>query len=239
MASLAATTKGGSIAEVGPVSRSADLDQPAGPAASLPQAVAERLPPAASDYVTELLSRHPVELRVVARRATKLGDHRPPAAGAPWHRITVNEDLNPYAFLITLLHEVAHLNTHAEHRSRRQLRPHGREWQLQFARIIDPVVAGRLVPGDLIDALRRAVARPRAATCSDRRLLLALSRYDADAGSSLRVEQVQPGDRFELETGRQFIRGARLRSRYRCIEVATGVEYRVHGLARVVSIVAG
>ena len=47
-------------------------------------------------------------------------------------------------------------------------------------------------------------------------------------------EQLQPGDCFELETGRRFIRGARLRSRYRCIETETGVEYRVHGLARVV-----
>lgn len=215
------------------MSRRPDQRQPAGPTTLIAPAVSRRLPAAASGYVAELLARHPVELRVVPRRATKLGDHRPPSAGAAWHRITVNEDLNPYAFLVTLLHELAHLTTHVEHRGRRRLRPHGREWQGQFARIIEPVVAGRLVPGDLIDALQTAVARPRAATCSDRRLLLALSRYDADANSLVRVEQLQAGDRFELETGRQFIRGARLRSRYRCIEAGSGVEYRVHGLARV------
>lgn len=233
MASLAAAAAVGPLMEVGPVSRRPDRRQPAGPTALMPPAVAERLPVAASGYVAELLARHPVELRVVARRATKLGDHRPPGAGVPWHRITVNEDLNPYAFLVTLLHELAHLTTHVEHRSRRRLRPHGREWQGQFARIIDPVVAGRLVPGDLIDALQTAVARPRAATCSDRRLLLALSQYDAPEPGAVRVEQLQPGDCFELESGRRFVRGSRLRSRYRCIETATGVEYRVHGLARV------
>ena len=199
----------------------------------IPTGIAERLPQVACRYVADLLGRHPVELRVVPRRATKLGDHRPPSSTVPWHRITVNDDLNRYAFLVTLLHELAHLTTHVEHCSRRRLRPHGREWQGQFSRIIEPVVAQRLVPGDLIDALQAAVARPRAATCSDRRLLLALSRYDAVDPGLRRVEQLQLGDLFQLETGRRFIRGARLRSRYRCIEVVTGVEYRVHGLAQV------
>ena len=118
----------------------------------IPTGIAERLPPVACRYVADLLGRHPVELRVVPRRATKLGDHRPPSSTVPWHRITVNDDLNRYAFLVTLLHELAHLTTHVEHRSRRRLRPHGREWQGQFSRIIEPVVAQRLVPGDLIDA---------------------------------------------------------------------------------------
>lgn len=202
--------------------------------APLPAAVAARLPEATAGYVGELLSQHPVDLRVVPRRVTKLGDHRPPNAAVPWHRITINDDLNPYAFLVTLLHELAHLTTHAAHGGRRRrLQPHGREWQTQFAAVIEPVVARRLVPADVDAALRSAVARPRAATCSDRRLLLALSRYDADADSLLRVEELRPGDHFELESGRRFIRGARLRSRYSCIETATGVEYRIHGLARV------
>lgn len=211
------------------------IDRPPLPAsAPLPAAVAARLPEAAADYVGELLSQHPAELRVVPRRATKLGDHRPPNAAVPRHRITINDDLNPYAFLVTLLHELAHLTTHAAYGGRRRrLRPHGREWQGQFATIIEPVVARRLVPADVDAALRAAVARPRAATCSDRRLLLALSRYDADADGLLRVEELRPGDLFELESGRRFIRGMRLRSRYRCVEASSGVEYRVHGLARV------
>jgi SprT protein len=211
------------------------IDRPPPPtSAPLPAAVVTRLPEAAADYVGELLSQHPVVLRVVPRRVTKLGDHRPPNAAVPWHRITINDDLNPYAFLVTLLHELAHLTTHAAHGGRcRRLQPHGREWQTQFATVIEPVVAQRLVPADIDAALRAAVARPRAATCSDRRLLLALSRYDADADSLLRVEELRPGDLFELESGRRFIRGARLRSRYRCLEASSGVEYRVHGLARV------
>ncbi len=201
---------------------------------TMPQAVAARLPEDAAGYVAELLTQYPVDLWVVPRRVTKLGDHRPPNAVVPWHRITINDDLNPYAFLVTLLHELAHLATHAEHAGRRRrLQPHGREWQHQFTRIIGPVVTEGLVPDDICRALRASLLRPRAATCSDRNLLLALTRYEQVRDGRQRVEELQVGVVFETETGRRFIRGTRLRSRYRCVEVDSGFEYRVHGLALV------
>lgn len=196
--------------------------------------VTARLPEGVCGYISELCQRYPVELRTVPRRATKLGDHRPPTPAVPWHRITLNDDLNPQAFCVTLLHEFAHLATHVEHAGRRRrLRPHGREWQQQFAAILRPVIEYRLLPEDVVVALNRAAARPRAATCSDRQLLLVLSRYDAGGERLCRVEELSPGMLFETESGRRFVLGTRLRSRYRCLEVTTGAEYRVHGLARV------
>ena len=193
-----------------------------------------RLPNGVRGYISELCQRYPTEVRTVPRRATKLGDHRPPTPAVPWHRITLNDDLNPQAFCVTLLHEFAHLATHVEHAGRRcRLRPHGREWQQQFAAILRPVIENRLLPEDVVVALDRATARPRAATCSDRQLLLVLSRYDAGGERLCRVEELSPGMLFETESGRRFVLGTRLRSRYRCLEVTTGAEYRVHGLARV------
>jgi SprT protein len=187
-----------------------------------------------SGYVRELCQRYPTEVRLVPRRATKLGDHRPPTPAVPWHRITLNDDLNPQAFCVTLLHECAHVATHVEHAGRRRrLRPHGREWQQQFAAILRPVIENGLLPEDVVVALNRAAARPRAATCSDRHLLLVLSRYDAGGEHLCRVEDLRPGMLFETESGRRFVLGTRLRSRYRCLEATTGAEYRVHGLARV------
>ena len=73
------------------------------------ETVRQHLPPRAWKYVLDLLQEHPVLVRVVPHRATKLGDYRPPRLGDFWHRITVNEDLNMYAFLVTLLHELAHV----------------------------------------------------------------------------------------------------------------------------------
>ncbi len=196
--------------------------------------VMARLPEGVSNYVNELCQQYPAEVRIVPRRATKLGDYRPPTPAVPWHRITLNDDLNPQAFCVTLLHEIAHLTTHVEHAGRhRRLRPHGREWQQQFASLLQPVIEKSLLPEDVVAALNRAALRPRAATCSDRQLLLVLSRYDAGGGGFCRVEELCPGSLFETESGRRFLLGNRLRSRYRCIESTTGVEYRVHGLARV------
>ena len=96
-----------------------------------------------------------------------------------------------------------------------------------------PFIEKRLLPEDVVAALNRAALRPRAATCSDRQLLLVLSRYDAGGERLCRVEELSPGMLFETESGRRFVLGTRLRSRYRCLEVTTGAEYRVHGLARV------
>ena len=99
-----------------------------------------RLPAAAADYVAEVLRLHPCEVLVVPRRRTKLGDHRPPGRGRPRHRITLNDDLNPYALLTTLLHEVAHAAAWEQSRShRRRQRPHGAEWQRQFAALVGPL----------------------------------------------------------------------------------------------------
>jgi len=196
--------------------------------------VAAQLPVGVTEYVCEIYRQYPVELRLVPRRATKLGDHRPPTPAVPWHRITINEDLNPQAFCVTLPHEFAHLVTHVKHAGhRRRLQPHGREWQQRFTAILQPVIDKKLLPEDVLAALSRIIVKPRAATCSDRRLLLVLSRYDMGGEHFCRVEELCPGSLFETESGRRFLLGNRLRSRYRCIESTTGVEYRVHGLARV------
>ncbi|RZO61699.1 MAG: sprT domain-containing protein [Phycisphaeraceae bacterium] len=198
------------------------------------ETVRKHLPPRAWKYVLDLLQEHPVLVRVVPHRATKLGDYRPPRLGDCWHRITVNEDLNMYAFLVTLLHELAHLRVTAIHATgTKKHKPHGVEWKKEFAAVVGPVIEESMVPRDLCVALAATLQRPRAATCSDRLLTLALSQYDHGVDQCLYVEQLEVGACFQLQNGRQFILGDRVRSRYRCIELASGIEFRIHYLARV------
>lgn len=198
------------------------------------ETVRKHLPPRAWKYVLDLLQEHPVLVRVVPQRATKLGDYRPPRLGDCWHRITVNEDLNMYAFLVTLLHELAHLRVTAIHTTgTKKHKPHGVEWKKEFAAVVGPVIEESMVPRDLCVALAATLQRPRAATCSDRLLTLALSQYDHGVDQCLYVEQLEVGACFQLQNGRQFILGDRVRSRYRCIELASGIEFRIHYLARV------
>ena len=198
------------------------------------ETVRKHLPPRAWKYVLDLLQEHPVLVRVVPHRATKLGDYRPPRLGECWHRVTVNEDLNMYAFLVTLLHELAHLRVTAIHATgTKKHKPHGVEWKKEFAAVVGPVIEESMVPRDLCVALAATLQCPRAATCSDRLLTLALSQYDHGVDQCLYVEQLEVGACFQLQNGRQFILGDRVRSRYRCIELASGIEFRIHYLARV------
>ncbi|MBT3212839.1 MAG: hypothetical protein HOK57_09090 [Planctomycetaceae bacterium] len=199
------------------------------------EVIRQHLPRAACGYVYDLLRKHPVEVRVVPHRTTKLGDHRPPSHKEPWHRITMNEDLSVYAFLVTLLHEIAHLRVSTKLGERAQKEPpHGQAWQREFADAVKPVIEGSMVPRELAVALTASLQRPRAATCSDRKLLLALSRFDSNNDRLLYVEQLEVGEWFQLQSGRRFVLGNRLRSRYQCIEIESGVEFRIHSLARVV-----
>lgn len=191
--------------------------------------LAVHLPPAAWPHVADVLRRHPADIRLARPRRTKLGDHRPPGRGMAAHRISVNTDLNPWAFLTTLLHELAHAAAWERVRGRR-LPPHGPHWQETFAGLVAPLVAEAVFPPDVAEALGRSLARPRAATCSDRDLLLALRRHDPPVVGRVLVETLAEGTVFRLDRGPVFRAGRQLRSRRQCFECRTGREYRVHGL---------
>lgn len=192
-----------------------------------------RLPELARDYVRSLLHGGRIELRLSRPRRTKVGDHRPPCRLRPRHRISLNDDLNPYAFLTTLLHEIAHASTWDRYRGRRGVRPHGVEWKAEFGRILQPVVAGRMLPKDVRSALEKSLENPAAATCSDRGLALALSRYDTVDPRQVFVESLAPGSVFRTDCGMRFRLGPKLRTRYQCVDLRTGREYRMHALCRV------
>jgi len=197
------------------------------------------LPPSTIVQVSDLLDMHPVSVRVSRPRRTKVGDHRPPGTAHRHHRITVNGNLNPYAFLTTLLHEIAHMTTWERLRLRiRRYPPHGREWKQEFERILEPFATGGLLPADIAEALAGSMRNPAAATCSDRDLLLALARYDREDPGRLRLEQLADGSLFRVDSGQIFRLGRRLRSRYECFDVSSGREYRVHSLCRVESVSA-
>lgn len=191
------------------------------------------LPAGCDAYVADLVARQPLELRLSRPRRTKLGDHRPPSRSAARHRITINDDLNPFAFLTTLLHELAHAVTWERHLRRRRIRPHGAEWKEEFGLILRPVVADGLLPPRVGAALARYLENPAAASCSDRGLVLALAEYDVSPTGRVRVEALSERAVFRAANGGVFRAGRLLRSRRACFELATGREFRVHGLALV------
>jgi hypothetical protein len=147
--------------------------------------------------------------------------------------VSVNDDLNPYAFLTTLLHEIAHADVWEQTQGWRRPLPHGREWKKAFAGLLEPVVAAPWLPGDVAAALATSLENPTAMSCSDRGLVLALARYDEHTEPRMRVEDLERGQLFRVEGGQVFRLGSRVRTRFLCLEQGTNVEYRIHGLALV------
>ena len=84
------------------------------------------LPATGFEEVLYYLQHHKVHLTISRKRQSILGDYRH-AHSDKNHRISVNGNLNKYAFLITLLHELAHLFTYEKFGHRVQA--HGREWK--------------------------------------------------------------------------------------------------------------
>ena len=84
------------------------------------------LPPNTYDGVLSYLRQYKVHLTVAKERKSILGDYRHRTSHTN-HRISVNGNLNKYSFLITLLHELAHLVTFEQHGNR--VLAHGREWK--------------------------------------------------------------------------------------------------------------
>src|ERR1700750_1178375 len=84
------------------------------------------LPVGTYDAVIDFLNKYRVHLTVSRERKSILGDYRH-RTQADNHRISINGNLNKYAFLITLLHELAHLLTFEQFGNR--VMSHGKEWK--------------------------------------------------------------------------------------------------------------
>ncbi len=185
------------------------------------------MPETVVDYAAVQLITHSVQLRIARPRKSKFGDYRPPAPGE-LHRISVNADLNPYAFTVTFFHEIAHLTNWNRHANR--VNPHGPEWKDAFRQIMKPLTGSTHFPQDISQALDRYLSRPAASTCSDPNLYRTLRRYDLSGNQHL-VEDIPMGTVFVLNNGLVLRKGPRLRTRYECREQGTGRMYHVPGLA--------
>ena len=194
------------------------------------QKLAPFLPAETETYVAAFLIEHRVHFTVSKGRKTKLGDYRHPWQGQP-HRISVNGNLNRYAFLVTTLHEMAHLTTWKKYGNR--VKPHGQEWKDEFKTIAKPVLDQKILPEDVTLSLTNYLRNAKASSCTDDRLYRVLKRYDKKKGTT--VEQLIPGATFQLN-GKIFVKGKKLRTRYECKELPSQKMYRVLGLAEVVEI---
>lgn len=194
------------------------------------ETLAKFLPAAAVEPVITLLRHYRVHLTVTRKRYSVLGDYRH-ASGAQAHRISVNGDLNPYSFLITLIHELAHLVSF--NRFGNRIEPHGLEWKTCYAQLLRDFIRPEIFPPELCTLLERSLGNLPATSCSDEPLMRALACYDRRAQGVVWVEELPLEALFDAGKGRIFRRGPKLRKRYQCEELETGRIYLFHGLYEV------
>ncbi len=178
--------------------------------------------------VSNLLTNHPVRFKIVKPRKTKRGDFRFDPRTKKY-QITVNGDLNPYAFLITTLHEFAHLINHKNHGF--SVAPHGKEWKVCFHQLLQPVILSEHTPANIRHALQKSAMRIKASSCTDLELNRALAAFDPEDGT-IALEKLPLNTTFFVN-GRTFKKGALRRTRFLCEEVSTGRKYLINKLSKV------
>lgn len=185
-------------------------------------ALARYLPDGSFENVVHYLHHYRVHLTVTRERTSVLGDYRNANSGKN-HRITVNGNLNKFGFLITLLHELAHLLTHEKYGYR--VASHGKEWKSIYGNLLGDFIGKKIFPPDIEEELRHSAINPGASSCAEEGLIRILRKYDQPAPGLLLLEELPEGTYFKIKDGRIFQKGKRLRKRFRCIEKNTNIVY--------------
>lgn len=193
--------------------------------------LAQFLPENSFPLVAPYFKDYIIHLSLTHERKSVHGDYRSPARGTKVHRISVNATLNKYSFLITLLHEIAHLTTYVQYGNK--VAPHGAEWKDHFRHVLAPFIKASIFPKDIDAALRRYLHDPAASTCTDPNLYKTLLQYDPRKRGWALMDDVPVGTQFSTSDGRVFVKLEKMRTRSKCKEIGTSKIYLFSGVAEV------
>jgi hypothetical protein len=176
------------------------------------------LPERAVATCLELIQNTGVHLKIVNERVTRHGDYRRMPDGR--HQITVNATLNQYRFLITLVHEIAHLVAFEKYG--RRIKPHGLEWKHTFQHLMLPFIRPEIFPSKLLPLLAKHFRNPKASSSTDAKLSIALKQFDTQQSDNSYVFELPIGTVFRIHNGKMYQKGKKRVKRYECIELDSG-----------------
>lgn len=176
------------------------------------------IPEKAIPFVQFLIETHNFTLKIVTQRQTKHGDFRKLPNGQ--FQITVNNNLNKYQFLLTLVHEIAH---HVTHQKFGRVQPHGKEWKTVFQHLMLPFLRPEIYTKEMLPFLANYLQNPKASTDSDPNLSLILKENKAEKGKSF-IHQIPIGSLFEFKNT-LYKKGQKRRTRFECLKIETNKVY--------------
>lgn len=176
------------------------------------------IPEKAIPLVEYLINEHKINLKIVNQRQTKHGDFRTFPNGQT--QITVNNNLNEYQFLLTLVHEIAH---HVTHKKFGRVQAHGKHWKTVFQHLMLPFLRPEIYPNEILPYLANYFKNPKASTDTDVNLSLALRGGKAESGKSF-IFEIPSGSVFQFKDT-LYKRGNKRRTRYECLNLINNRVY--------------
>jgi SprT protein len=187
------------------------------------QTLQQHVPDTALQYCLALWKSAPFDLKITRSRQSKVGDFTS-SKSITKPRITLNKDLNPYLFLVTYIHEVAHLYVFLKHGHR--VDPHGDEWKNAFKQLMEPMLHRHIFPDVIYLELTRHMENPKASSFADADLTRVLRSFDKDADQYLALSDIPEGSIFRFQK-RYFKKGKLKRTRILCMEVKSKRNYLI------------
>lgn len=175
--------------------------------------IKKHIPENSFELLNEILETHPIAIKIVNNRKSKQGDFKKKPNQQP--EITINNSLNEYQFLLTLVHELAHFVTFKKYK---RVKPHGVEWKQSFQHLMLPFLQPSIFPNELLPFLANYLKNPKASTGSDTSLTYALKQYDKKSDKSF-IFEIALGTLFQYNN-RTFEKGLLRRTRFECVEIS-------------------
>ena len=197
----------------------------------LMNALKKYLPPQAVEYCSELIMYHKLHLHIEVERKGRLGDYSPHLGKG--NRISINHNLNPYDFLVTFVHELAHHTTYKKYGSKHE--PHGAEWKEEFKIAMRPFVMMKIFPDDILQPLIKHMKSPKYTHSGDVGLMKSLMHYDKNK-SYLTLDELKTGAIFKMTARSKIVmqKGEKRRTYFMCEAIETKKKYLVHAIAKVI-----
>ena len=187
----------------------------------------KHIPKKSIHLITNWIKELEVIVKISKNRTSKLGDFRVLKNGEI--EISINQDLNKYAFFITLTHEIAHAFVWLKHKE--SVKPHGKEWKSTYKKLMLNFLNQEIFPDDILKALSKHLINPKASTSTDLELHLALKKYDYN--KKLIIADILDGETFSIHNGKKFVKLHKIRKRYKCMEVESARIYLFNPLTTI------